>query len=722
MNHMIQNRYQVETTIGSGGMGTVYRCLDTQTNEKVALKELNREAVRQDPALLERFAREGEALKLVAHPNIVQVKGTFTENDTHYLVMEYVPGGSLKDLVEREEPISIKRVLEISLGICDALTRAHYMGIVHRDIKPANVLIDLDGSPRLTDFGIALMVDRETITKTDSVVGTLEYIPPEILKGEPTDLGADMWSLGVLIYEMLTSQRPFISDGSMAATMMAIISQPVPDLHKLRPETPDELVNLVMRLLDKDHTQRPAQIRQIGLEIDTLLRALHGHKNLAAARFAENDSLLLPHQQDNLPEGCENITGRDRELEVINDLFNQRDKRLITIVGPVETGKTALALAAASHEKARFPHGTWFVELGACKTVSDAVAAISAVVNLPQKNVISLQALQDFLKYKTLLLVLDHCQQIEMIDKIIQRILDSAPGVRCIVTSRQALDLPDETVLDPGYVKRKEATQILQTGIEGFKRYKNVLTEREYQFVRAQVDSGVLHPTDEFIELIRASKRESLKRHLVYRGFAVFLSSILIVISGILANVFQVSGSGGISENLAANLIVDLVVGIIINESATIFLTILEHRGYAYWKRFRGVLLSMGFSTGIFIALLRLLGIGAFSNVLSAFIMGAMVGTGLGGILFFSVPRHRHRTWWQQLGRSFIVGLLAGVGLAGLVVSVSSIQGESMLTVEDVRLLWFQIPISSIAITLAFSLGIEISNRMLLGPPASPES
>lgn len=722
MNRLIQNRYQVETIIGSGGMGTVYRCLDTHTNEKVALKELNQEAVKHDPALVERFVREGEALKLVAHPNIVQMKETFVEDGTYYLVMEYVPGGSLKDLVEREEPISIKRILEISLGICDALTRAHYMGIVHRDIKPANVLLDLNGSPRLTDFGIALMADQETITKTDSVVGTLEYIPPEILKGEPADLGADMWSLGVLIYEMLTSQRPFTSDGSMAATMMAIISQPVPDLHKLRPETPDELVNLVMRLLDKDHTQRPAQIRQIGLEIDTLLRALHGQKNLAAVRFSENDSLLLPHQQNNLPEGCENIAGRDSELEAINDLFNQRDKRLITIVGPLETGKTALALAAASREKSRFPHGAWFVELENCTTANDAVAAISAAVSLPQKNVISLQALQDFLKYKTLLLVLDHCQQVQMVDKVIQRILDSAPGVRCIVTSRQALGLPEETAMDPGYVKRKEATKILQTGIEGYKRYKNVLPEREYHFVQAQVDSGVLHPSDEFTEFLRASKRESLKRHLVYRIFGVVLASPLIILADVLNTILRFGKGQAISNNIAANLMIDAIVAIAINGSAAIIYTMLEYREYPYRRRFLLLMLRMGITVGVLIAVLRVLGIGTFSTVISAFIIGGVVGCGLGAVLFLSVPRHRYRALWQQFVRSLAVGTVSGVVLGAIVMLIATVNSDTGLTLAERDSLLFQMPVITAGITVMFSIGIEVSNRLLLGPLPPPES
>ena len=151
----LQNRYRIDSELGRGGMGEVYRATDTQTGELVAVKALNPEVVAHTPDLVERFVREGEALRQLNHPNIVRMIAAVQEQGQHYLIVEYVSGGSLADVLTAQGRLPSSRVIELALDLADALTRAHRLGIIHRDLKPANVLLAQDGTPRLADFGIA---------------------------------------------------------------------------------------------------------------------------------------------------------------------------------------------------------------------------------------------------------------------------------------------------------------------------------------------------------------------------------------------------------------------------------------------------------------------------------------------------------------------------------------------------------------------------------------
>lgn len=213
MGKRIGNRYEIQdgdnNILGVGGMGTVYNGIDTVTNDPVAIKELKLEVLHGSPEILERFEREADALRVLNHPNIVKVLASIAEDDHHYIVMEYVTGGSLRDLIQSSGSLSIERVLEFSLDLADALTRAHRLKIIHRDIKPANVMIAEDGTPRLTDFGVARIDQKTRMTETGMVVGTLSYLSPEALDGSKPDERQDIWAFGIMLYEMLTGTRPF---------------------------------------------------------------------------------------------------------------------------------------------------------------------------------------------------------------------------------------------------------------------------------------------------------------------------------------------------------------------------------------------------------------------------------------------------------------------------------------------------------------------------------
>lgn len=270
----IGGRFEIGEMLGQGGMATVYLGREFTTNQQVAIKLLKPETIKADPDIVARFDREGEALRRLNHPNIVKVLATVEEDDHHYVVMEYVDGGDLRELLEqhsqRDKMLPIARILEIALDLADALTRAHRLKIIHRDIKPANVLLAEDGTPRLTDFGVAHFGDSTRMTQTGSVIGTLAYLSPESCAGLDLDPRADIWAFGVMLYEMLTLQRPFDADNT-AAMLNAILTETPQSLAELRPDTPPALVTLVENMLVKDRDQRIDSVRLVGAQLEAII-------------------------------------------------------------------------------------------------------------------------------------------------------------------------------------------------------------------------------------------------------------------------------------------------------------------------------------------------------------------------------------------------------------------------------------------------------------------
>ncbi|MBI5960751.1 MAG: serine/threonine protein kinase, partial [Chloroflexi bacterium] len=270
---LIAGRYEIDTLIGRGGMGDVYRGTDTHTGHLVAIKLLHASIVLDNPDLVDRFQREGEALGQLNHPNIVKLLGGVEEGDKHYLIMEYVGGGSLRDLLDDQSRLPLEAVLNIALDLADALTRAHRLNIIHRDIKPDNVLLAEDATPRLTDFGVAHLGDRTRLTQTGSVIGTYAYLSPEACNGLELDERADIWSFGVMLYEMLAGRVPF-QENSTAAVITAILTKPAPDLLRLRPGLPEALVALIIKMLEKDRDRRISSVRLVGAELEAIIRGL----------------------------------------------------------------------------------------------------------------------------------------------------------------------------------------------------------------------------------------------------------------------------------------------------------------------------------------------------------------------------------------------------------------------------------------------------------------
>jgi serine/threonine protein kinase len=258
-------RYRITSLIGEGGMGEVYLATDKQTRQPVAVKILARQ-LSAKPEALERFRREAQTLRKLDHPNIVKFVDTFEHKGQYVIVMEYTPGGSLYHLLKTGS-LPIERARQISLDLCDALIRAHRLNIIHRDIKPENVLIDRDGTPKLADFGVARLSENTRLTRSGTQVGTPYYMAPEAWEGKMLDAQADIWSLGVMLFEMLAGAVPFNGDTG-AAVMNKVLTTEPPDLKKLRPDTPAHLAKVVTRMLTRDREQRFQSMREVALDLE----------------------------------------------------------------------------------------------------------------------------------------------------------------------------------------------------------------------------------------------------------------------------------------------------------------------------------------------------------------------------------------------------------------------------------------------------------------------
>lgn len=460
--------YDAASVLGIGGMGTVYRGKDTLTNQWVAIKHLKPEIVKTHSALVERFRREGEALRELNHPNIVKMlEAGKCEND-HYLVMEFVPSGSLRDLLDKTPRLIVQRALYIALDLADALTRAHRLNILHRDIKPANVLLAEDGTPRLTDFGVA-RTGTSDMTQAGQLVGTLAYISPEALMGEKLDERHDIWAFGVMLFEMLAGERPFKSD-LVAPLITEITTQPIPDLQALRPDVPLALVDLIYRMLQRNPENRIRSVRMVGAELEEIIHS--GGSRLPAvipttqARFVGstptsqlNAQPRTPTPSSMVPRGANRVVnfpamptpfvGRERELAALSTLIEDPSKRLITLVGAGGVGKTRVAMQAAQAAAALFADGVYFVPLSALEKPELVTTRVAEVLEFafsgtrdPEEELV------EYMQDKRMLLVLDNMEHLVAGAAVLAEGLTYMPYVKMLVTSRERLRLSGEHVYE----------------------------------------------------------------------------------------------------------------------------------------------------------------------------------------------------------------------------------------------------------------------------------
>jgi len=260
----LAGRYRLDEVIGRGGMSTVYRGTDLALDRVVAVKVALDPLVEQSPIYLARFTREAQAAAAIGNPGVVTVYDAGADGPTRFIVMEFVPGRSLADiLAEREhKPLEPERAANIAAQVAGALNAAHAAGIIHRDIKPGNIMVEPDGAVKVLDFGIARALDSHTLTQTATVLGTSAYMSPEQAMGQPVDARSDIYSLGCVLYEMLTGEPPFIGEVSAAVLHQHVRVEPKPARVR-NPAIPPALGDLVMEMLAKKPKDRPQTAAEV---------------------------------------------------------------------------------------------------------------------------------------------------------------------------------------------------------------------------------------------------------------------------------------------------------------------------------------------------------------------------------------------------------------------------------------------------------------------------
>lgn len=271
MSEMIKNRYMIVSRLGEGGMADVYLAIDTLLNREVAIKVLRGE-LSTDAVSLLRFKREANAASTLNHPNIVEIYDVGEQDGKHFIVMEVVRGKTLKQLISQRGAMEKEEALAIMKQLIAAISEAHRKNIIHRDIKPQNVLVKDDGTVKITDFGIALAQDAMQLTQTDAVMGSVHYLAPECARGEAASNQSDVYSLGIVLYELLRGEVPFNGE---APVQIAIkhMREEIPSIKEFNPTLPQSLENIILKATAKNKTLRYQSAKDMSDDLMTCLSA-----------------------------------------------------------------------------------------------------------------------------------------------------------------------------------------------------------------------------------------------------------------------------------------------------------------------------------------------------------------------------------------------------------------------------------------------------------------
>ncbi|MFZ5626720.1 MAG: Stk1 family PASTA domain-containing Ser/Thr kinase [Bacillota bacterium] len=294
IGRVIAGRYHVEELLGGGGMAVVYRAHCRYLQRDVTIKIL-RPQYSDDADFVERFRREAQAVARLSHPNIVNVFDVGQDGIIHYIVMEYIDGITLKRYIREKGPLAPVEAVDIARQICAALVHAHASGIVHRDIKSGNILIAKDGRVKVTDFGIARSTTDVTVTQTGTIVGSVHYISPEQARGEPASFQSDLYSVGVVLFEMLAGRLPYEGESPIAVAMKHMGDQP-PSLSKLNPAVSPELEMVVRRAMAKDRARRYASAEEMLEDLKTVLIGQISEQT-KKLMLDENPTMVLPREE-----------------------------------------------------------------------------------------------------------------------------------------------------------------------------------------------------------------------------------------------------------------------------------------------------------------------------------------------------------------------------------------------------------------------------------------
>ncbi len=281
----INDRYEIIKLIGEGGMANVYLAMDNILNRKVAIKIL-RGDLSGDEKFIRRFQREALSVSNLSHPNIVEVYDVGEEDGQHYIVMEYIEGKTLKQLIKKRGSLTLEEVIDIMCQLADGLAHAHEAYIIHRDIKPQNILILDNGIVKITDFGIAMAINATQLTQTNSVMGSVHYLPPEQANGKGATIKSDIYSLGILMYELLTSSVPFKGETPVEIALKHM-KEKIPSVRKQNPLIPQSIENVVLRATAKNPKNRYDSVREMYNDLHTAMDK--SNEKRVVYEYPEND-------------------------------------------------------------------------------------------------------------------------------------------------------------------------------------------------------------------------------------------------------------------------------------------------------------------------------------------------------------------------------------------------------------------------------------------------
>lgn len=294
----ISDRYQIIKAIGEGGMANVYLAYDTILDRDVAVKVL-RGDLANDEKFVRRFQREALSASSLTHPNIVEVYDVGEDHGMYYIVMEYVEGRHLKDLIKKRGKLTTSEVIDIMLQITDGMSVAHDSYIIHRDIKPQNIMILENGLVKIMDFGIAMALNSTQLTQTNSVMGSVHYLPPEQASGKGATLQSDIYSMGIVMYELLTGKLPYKGDNAVEIALKQL-KEPLPDIREELPNIPQSIENIIIKATAKNPKNRYADAREMHEDLLTCMdesRVNEPPIKLPYREFAESDTKKVPKKE-----------------------------------------------------------------------------------------------------------------------------------------------------------------------------------------------------------------------------------------------------------------------------------------------------------------------------------------------------------------------------------------------------------------------------------------
>ena len=283
----INDRYEIIKSIGEGGMANVYLAKDNILDRKVAIKVL-RGDLAADDKFIRRFQREALSVSNLSHPNIVEIYDVGEEDGQHYIVMEYIEGKTLKQLLKKREFLTLPEVLDIMIQLTDGISHAHESYIIHRDIKPQNIMIEDDGKIKITDFGIAMALNATQLTQTNSVMGSVHYLPPEQATGQNATIKSDIYSLGILMYELITGTVPFKGDNAVEIALKHMKDK-IPSIRKQDPTIPQSVENILLKAAAKNPRNRYDSAKEMHDDLVNCLNEEHKNDKKIVFEYPEND-------------------------------------------------------------------------------------------------------------------------------------------------------------------------------------------------------------------------------------------------------------------------------------------------------------------------------------------------------------------------------------------------------------------------------------------------